>query len=219
MTTVDEKIEYLKGFISRNKFSTEAWNERGLNPSHPALCTALSTGFDGTAISLIEALQANSKKSELKSILYKSIADCKTLELDTEEKEFAVDLYTELSYVVEVDLRYRLSVFLYGHILTVLLLIAKFIKPERVHKIISQPCSKCNVSLEAHVLKVENGIPELDWVIGKCDSCNEYNLFSHGPNIKQLRYKNYIPVEHLSKDEFSYEQAVTRLEQIKYFRK
>lgn len=34
----------------------------------------------------------------------KSIADCRTLELDTEEKEFVVDLYTELSYVIGVIL-------------------------------------------------------------------------------------------------------------------
>jgi len=150
--------------------------------------------------------------------LYKSIADCRTLELDTEEKEFVVDLYTELSYVIGVDLRYRLSVFLYGHLLTILIVITKFFKPERVRKILSQRCTKCNVSLEAHVLKIDPDIPERDWVIGKCFNCNEYNLFSHGPTIKHIRYKNYAPVENLPMDEFSYEQAISRLEQIQYFR-
>jgi len=197
----------------------EAWNERGLNPSDPSLCSALSTGFNGTAMSLMEGLQSNNKKSQLKSILYKSIADCKTLELDTEEKEFAVDLYTELSYVVGVDLSYRLSVFLYGHLFTILNIITKFFKPERVRKIHRQRCTKCNEILEAHILKIDPEISERDWVIGKCSNCNEYNLFSHGPAIKHIRYRNYAPVERLPMDEFSHEQAISRLEQIQYFRK
>jgi hypothetical protein len=219
MTTVDEKIEYLKEFVTRNKFSTQAWNQRGLNPSDPALCESLTSGFNGTATSLIEALKSNSNKSGFKSILLRSIDNCKTLDLDTEEKEFAVDLYMELSYVVDVDLRFRLSVFLYGYFVTFLLFVVKFIKPERIRKVLSQPCTKCSTNLVAHVIKIEYGIPDRSWVIGRCYNCGEFNLFSHGPNIKILRYKTYEPVEYLQKDEFTYDQANTRLEQVKYFRK
>jgi hypothetical protein len=215
----DEKIEYLEEFFTRNKFSTQAWNERGLNPSDQPLCRTLTTGFNETALFLIQALQLNKRKSQLKSILLKSIDDCKTLGLDTEEKEFAVDLYMELSYVLEIDLRFRLSVFLYGYFLTFSLVFVKFIKPERVRKVLSQLCARCNTPLIAHVMKIEHGIPDRNWTIGKCNNCGEYNLFSHGPNIKLLRYKTYHPIEYLPKEEFTYDQAITRLEQIKYFKK
>jgi hypothetical protein len=47
----------------------------------------------------------------------------------------------------------------------------------------------------------------------------ELNLLSHGPDVKEVRFGNYQIVEHLPKDEYTYEQAQTRLEQIKIFRK
>jgi predicted ATP-dependent serine protease len=60
---------------------------------------------------------------------------------------------------------------------------------------------------------------ESDWIIGKCMTCNEYNFMESFSNAKKTSFSNFYPKENLSKEEFSEEQAKTRLEQVKYWRK
>jgi hypothetical protein len=84
---------------------------------------------------------------------------------------------------------------------------------------IKNPCNNCHTTLESHILQKENGIPSYSYHIVKCASCGGLNLLSPGPNIKQLKFGNYQLIETLSKDEFNDDQAMTRLEQIKLFRK
>src|SRR5258708_26982518 len=81
-----------------------------------------------------------------------------------------------------------------------------------------QPCTQCGKALEAHVIRREEGIPETSWFIVKCNHCGELNLLSHGPGIKETRFGNYQWVEQLRMSEYSYEQALVRLEQVKVFR-
>ena len=219
MKTTQDKIEALKEFIERDKFSWDAWNARGLNPSDHELCEYLKKVFNYNAQLLIEALQKNSSNWKLKRILKSRLTLCRPIDYDTEEREFISDLFFELSAIIEVDIRHTLNIWLYGRFLIYLTKIVKFFRPERILEVVSQSCTKCSNALEAHVLSKENGIPDRHWIIGKCKNCEEYNLFSHGPNIKRIRYKTFFPTDYLSKDEYTFQQAQERLEQIKYFRK
>jgi len=97
--------------------------------------------------------------------------------------------------------------------------IGKFLKPDKIVETLSQPCNKCETRLDTHIMSKEKGIPESSWLIVKCNNCGELNLLSFGPDIKELRFGNYQWVENLRMDEYTHGQALTRLEQIKYFRK
>ena len=86
-------------------------------------------------------------------------------------------------------------------------------------KILSQDCTKCKSKLETYIIRMQEGIPDYSWKIIQCDNCKEYNLLSTGPNIKELKFGNYKLIEQLSKQDFTEEEAVIRLNQIKVFRK
>lgn len=219
MQTGQNQVDKLLLFKQREKFSQAAWNDRGLNPSNTELCNQLTKLFDFCADNLIKAIGDKYSSRQLKSVLKSGLSNFNKLDYDTEEKEFICDLFHELATIVNVDFNDNLNKWLYGSTVTTLMKITKILKPEKNLKVLKQPCTKCETELETVILRMEEGIPDISWFVAKCNSCGELNLISPGPNVKETRFGNYQWVDTLSKDEYTYEQALTRLEQIKFFRK
>lgn len=219
MQTEQIQVDRLIEFKQRDKFSSTAWNDRGLNPSSDELCQQLKALFNSCADNLLEAINKKYSSRQLKKVLKNELSNFNKLEYDTEEKEFIVDLFHELSTIISIDFKDNLNKWMYGSILTTLLKINKVLRPEKIIETLRQPCTKCGTQLETHIMKKEKGIIETSWFIVKCNNCKEFNLLSHGPDVKETRFGNYQWVENLRMDEFTHEQALTRLEQIKFFRK
>lgn len=219
MPKEQEQIEKLTEFIKRDKFSTQAWNERGLNPSSNELCQFLASFFNFSADKLIEGVKARESARQLKSLLKSQLSNLDKSHYDTEEKEFISDLFEELAGIVEIDLTENLNKWLYGSVLTTIMQIQRAILPKKSKETVQQPCTQCGTLLETHIVQRKEGIPETSWFVVKCNKCGELNLLSHGPNIKEIRFGNYKVIDTLQMEEYNYEQALTRLEQIKYFRK
>lgn len=219
MQKENEIIDRLVAFKQRDKFSVKAWNDRGLHPSDDELCRNLTLLFNTTADNLMNAIHSNYSGRKLKATLEYELSKFNRLTYDREEKEFICDLFYELSMIVNINLKDNLNRWLYGNLLSTLLKIKNFISPERIIETIRQPCTNCGTQLESYVMKRERGIPEYGWYLVKCGNCKERNLLSCGTDIKILKFGNYEYVETLNKEEYTYEQALVRLEQIKYFRK
>jgi len=219
MQTEQAQIDKLIEFKQRDKFSATAWNDRGLNPSSNKLCQQLNKLFNSCADNLIEAISKKYSDRQIKTVLKNKLVSFNKHEYDTEEKEFIIDLFYELSTIVNIDFKDNLNKWMYGSILTILLKINKVLRPEKIVETLKQPCTKCGTLLETHIMKKEKGIVETSWFIVKCNNCKEFNLLSHGPDVKETRFGNYQWVENLQMNEFTHEQALTRLEQIKIFRK
>lgn len=219
MQKEEGQIEKLTAFIKRDKFSTQAWHERGLNPASDELCQFLASFFNVSADKLIEGVKAHDSARQLKSLLMSQLSNLDKSQYDTEEKEFISDLFQELAGIVEVDFTENLNKWLYGSVLTTLLKIQNVILPKKFIETFQQPCTQCGTLLETHIVQRKEGIPETSWLVAKCNKCGELNLLSHGPNIKEIRFGNYKVIDTLQMEEYNYEQALTRLEQIKYFRK
>lgn len=219
MSSENIQIEKLIAFKERDKFSTNAWNERGLNPSGTELCLQMADLFDFSVDELIRGINGGYSVRQLKSVLKSSLGRFNRLDYDTEEKEFICDLFQELALIVNVDFKGRLNIWLYGSGLNLLMNLFRYVNPVKIVKTFKQTCTKCGVPLVTHILKTKKGIPETSWLVAKCNNCGEPGLISAGPNVKELRFGNYQCVEMLQMDEYTYEQALIRLEQIKYFRK
>ena len=219
MKTEHSQVDNLLLFKQRDKFSLSAWNDRGLNPSSVELCDQLTKLFNSSADNLIKAISNQYSGKQLKLVLKSELDNFNNLDYDTEEKEFICDLFHELATIVNVDFNDSLNKWLYGSNLTSLMKIQKILKPEKIVQTLKQPCTKCGIQLETHILRKEEGIPETSWFVAKCNNCGELNLISPGPNVKETRFGNYQWVDTLGMDEYTYEQALARLEQIKFFRK
>jgi hypothetical protein len=219
MKTEQSQVDKLLLFKQRDKFSLSVWNDRGLNPSSVELCEQLTRLFNSSADNLIKAINNKCSEKQLKSVLKSELGNFNKFGYDTEEKEFICDLFHELATIVNVDFNDGLNKWLYGSTLTALMKIQKILKPEKIVKTLKQPCTKCETELETLILRMEEGIPDTSWFVAKCNNCGELNLISPGPNVKETRFGNYQWVDTLSKDEYTSEQALTRLEQIKLFRK
>jgi len=136
-------------------------------------------------------------------------------EYDTEEKEFICELFTELAGIVKVDINKELNIWLYGRLSVSAQKLLDLLNSERIIETIGQPCTKCNVTLETHIKIQQEGIPDHCWFVAKCDNCGEFNMLSLRPEIKELKFGNYKLIEMLNKDQYNYDQALSRLEQIK----
>jgi hypothetical protein len=214
-TTIDK----LTDFQNRDKFSVSAWNERGLNPSSDEMCRQLTYNFNTGADALIKAIENNASHKQLKTIMRSNLAVFNKREYDTEEKEFICSVFEELSWIAGVDFNDDLNKWLYGSALSTLIKFKNIFNPEKIAEELQQPCTNCNIQLKTQIIKKQLGIPETSWFIVKCDNCKELNLLTVGPDVKQLRFVNYKSIDTLSMNEYDYEQALTRLNQIKFFRK
>jgi hypothetical protein len=219
MQVENEQVALLQEFISREKFSNEAWNERGLNPSEPEMSSFLGSFFNDCATKLIGMIGSGTQKKLLKLFLKSSLRSLNRWDYDTEEKEFICDLFMELAHITGVDIRRLLNRWLYGYVLVFLMELVKWFRPEKVLERHKDNCSHCNAEMEVLVLKKGERITPRTWMIVQCGACNGYDLQSDQENSRLTRYVNCRLVEYLPKDEYSHEQALIRLEQVRYFRK
>jgi hypothetical protein len=220
MTDKQKTLDKLNAFRKLDKFSTSAWEKRGLNPSDSEMCNRLQNLFNDCADNLIEATNSDFKPRQLKSILKSWLDSVNSSNYDTEEREFICDYFDQLSKIVSVDFKDNLNSWLYGKVLNTLFKLTSFFKgQDKIIETLSQDCTKCGSKLETFITRKEKGIPDYNWTIIQCNNCNEFNLLSTGPNIKELRFGNYKSIEQLSKTEYTEEQAKARLEKIKFFRK
>lgn len=216
---MQSQIDKLLDFKQKDKFAIQSWEERGLNPSSDELSKKLTKLFNECASNLITSVNQNNSSRQLKSVLEKTLSNFNHLDYNTEEKEFICDIFHELSNIVNVDFKDNLSKWLYGEALTNLLKLQKITNPQNIIETQKQACTKCGIELETHIMRKEKGIPETSWLVAKCNNCDELNLLSHGPDIKEAKFGNYQWVDALRMDEYTFEQALTRLEQIKLLSK
>ena len=218
MTAYNDKIDALITFIQTDKFSSRAWEKRGLNPSDNEMCKFLQDTFNNIGEELKSALVADKKCNSLKSILKAGLKLFTKSDYDTEEKELICDTFNTLAKIVNVDFASTLNKWLYGPQLSSLFKIGKIFNPEKIVYTLQQPCVKCRTELETHIKKIKEGIPDTNWFVVKCNNCKELNLLTLEPNIGELKFGNYELVENLFKQDYTYEQAQMRLEQIKLYR-
>lgn len=217
---MNEILEKLSQFKQKDKFSDSEWDKRGLNPSDIELCSKMERLFNDCADSLINSVKNNKNKKANKKILKSGLQRFNKLDYDTEEREFICDYFFELSQIVDVDIKNNLNNWLYGYgINTIIKVLSAFKKPDKIIETLSQNCTKCNSKLETYILERQSDFPNTAFNIVKCKTCGEFNLIDQEPGIKRQKFGNYDWVEQLSKDEYNDEQAKTRLEQIKFFRK
>ena len=138
MNSEQNKVDLLTAFKLRDKFSDQAWNNRGLNPSSSEISSNLTRLFNLSADELIEAVQNNASEKQLKSLLKYQLSKFNKLDYDTEEKEFICDLFFELAKIVNIDFKDNLSSWLYGSALTTLIKIRAALNPRKIIETIYQ---------------------------------------------------------------------------------
>lgn len=203
-------VDKIYSFIQRDKFSKAEWNKRGLNSSSQELCARLTFYFNSSATQLVDAVKLNATTDQLVAIIHNSLFALNKNDYDTEEREFIGDLFFELAGNVDVDLGEVLDEWQHGS-----KVISLMNRNRNIIETLSQPCTRCETSLETYITKKENGIPDTDWFIVKCYNCNELNLLTLKPDILELRFGNYKEVAILRKAEYSHEQALAKLFELK----
>ena len=208
--TSKQKIDKLVAFKHRNKFSTQAWNERGLNSSSDDFCKRLTDFFNSCADKMIDGINNKLSDEQIEHLLETELIGLNKTGFDTEEKEFICELFYEMASFINVNINDVLEKWLYGYVLK---------QQEKILETIKQPCTKCEIELETHIKEKQEGILETGWLLAKCNNCGELNLLSNGNGIKRASFGNYQWLGTLRMDKYNYEQALTRLEQIKLLKK
>lgn len=219
MQSEKDVTERLTAFRNRDKFSYEAWQDRGLNPSNAELCSKLTTLFNQCTDALKDAVDQKVSDSQLKRIIKIHLSNFKKWDYDTEEREFICDLFLELASILKIDFSDEIDRWVYGWLLNSLMKIRAIFYPEQIVEIIGQNCQSCGRAIDTFIMEKEEDIPDAMWNIVQCGNCKDYSLVSYGPNVKAVKFGNYRPIEELSKEQYTKEQAEIRVEQLRYFRK
>ena len=216
---LDTKIDPLLLLKNKRKFASDEWLKRGLNPSNHQICDLLESNIDICIDQLVDSIQENKSQRELKKVLSINLKKLGP-DLDTEEKEFAADLYFQISKILDIDFKSQLNKWLHGSILMTLIKITELFRgKEKVIETIENNCTKCNAKLDTFILEKMDANIQNDYNIVKCNNCAEYNLLDNGQGNKRIQFGNYELVEQLSKNAYNQEDAEIRLKQIKVFRK
>lgn len=125
MKSKEDRGIQLSNFIQKDKFSKEVWNDRGLLASETELSNLLNNTLNNCGQILIQLVNNDGTKKELKKALKIVFLKLKNVRLDTEEKAMVGDYLFELSEIVEVDFTNNLNQWLYGRFLS---LIVRFLK-------------------------------------------------------------------------------------------
>jgi hypothetical protein len=196
----------LNEFISTDKFSDEIWKSRGLNSSGIEMSNRLNIFFNQCANDLLK-----SKKENYKDCLNAHLKQIDSFDYDTEEKEFITDYFFELSEICSINFKEDLMKWMYGKEISELLKSKKSTTGE----IISNSCTNCNGALNTEIIERQKGIPDFAYTVIKCKDCFELNMIELGPEIKQFSFGNYMVEIQLPKSEYSREQALEKLKQLK----
>lgn len=219
MKPEQNKVDQLTAFRQRNKFSEEAWNNRGLYPPGSELSATLTDHFNRCADTLIDAVWNNASENQPKTILQSQLSSFNPQDYDTEEREFICELFFELSQILNIDFADNAMEWLYGSDIANSMKGYATKNPPTVVETLHHTCLSCGTALDTFIMRKEEGIPDFSWNIIQCKNCKDYLLVSFQPNVKEVRHDSYIFVEQLPKEEFTKEQAETKLEQVRQRRK
>jgi hypothetical protein len=219
MTSEQNKVDQLTAFRDRDKFSDNAWNNRGLYPPDSEISLTLTSLFNSCADILIDAVQKNSSQKALESLLQSQLSKFNQLDYDTEEKEFICELFFELSQILNIEFADNAMTWLYGSEIAQSMREQIEMNPPTVLDTIHQTCPSCAKALDTFIMRRQEGIPDFSWNIIQCKNCKDYSIVSFGPNVMEVRPDNYIFVEQLPKSEYTKEQAENRLEQVRHLGK
>lgn len=198
--------EKLHKFISLDKFSDDVWESRGLNSSGIEISTRLNDFFNQCANRLL-----TSNKEDYKKCLHHHQKKINSVDYDTEEREYIVHYFFILSEICSIDFKEALVTWMYGEG------VFDQAKPQKrlLVEIIANSCTNCDGALDTEIVERQKGIPDFAYTIVKCKDCEELNMIDLGPEIKQYSFGNYTVEAQLPKTEYSWEQALEELNQMK----
>ena len=219
---MNNRILALEKLKSKEKFSSEEWENRGLNPSEKSLCIKLENSFNDLLSNLISTNISKKSDKEIENIFESYFKEIKSDELDTEEREFVVDYFAEIAKILSIrSINEKLNFWTYGiedyhHDEAERKASDKILAEERKrHEILSIECQKCKTQLETFILERDNDIPSFEFDIIKCVKCSELNILDKGSGIKKYRFLNYELIEELPKEKYDLPKALQKLEQLK----
>jgi hypothetical protein len=214
----EQILSQLNEFKNKGKFIASEWGKRGLNPSDSEMCNRLESFFNHLAEILINFVNDDSPKKILKKGLKNNLSQLNREKYDTEEREFIVEYFFELSQILKIDFK-ELNNWLYGFPLNSLLKMRTILNKEpKILETLSQNCTKCNSSLVTYIIQKEEGLQNGTFNIVRCISCGEVNLIEIESGIKEYRFGNYDVLERINKKEINLEELKNALQKLNIHR-
>jgi Domain of unknown function (DUF4844) len=214
----DKKIELLKKMKVEKILSEGFWLTCNYDYGDTLTVEKMKKNFSNCVDDLIKPIENNSSTKQIRSIIKRNLFLLNRYDFDTKDAEHIAETYFEIGEIVGVDVRF-IDRWVYGFFIYTLIQLQRLRNKEKIIETLSQQCLDCKTPLQTFILKKDFNIKSSKYVIIRCNHCNGYNLLSLGDSIKHLRFGNYKFEEKLYTNEYSYEQALQRLEQIRHFRK
>lgn len=114
MAIEKETLNKLIVLRERKKFTHPEWEQRGLNPSDPAIIEAMTRLTNVCLDELLADVRSDAPEEQMKGTLIKGLERFNTTYYDTEEKEFIGDEFYKIGQVVGINMGESLNYWMYG---------------------------------------------------------------------------------------------------------
>jgi hypothetical protein len=109
----EDLLNQLKELRQKDKFADEEWEERGLNPSEAYVIERMDTALNTCIDDIIDHYSSGKRDNDLKTRLEIGLSKLSRTKFDTEEREFIVDYFYELSTIIGVNFNDSLNLWMY----------------------------------------------------------------------------------------------------------
>jgi hypothetical protein len=109
-----EILKKLQEFLKRDKFNKKLFEKRGLNPSPKETINLMEEAINECIKELVELSKQDKPDKFLKRKLIKYLNSLDKSNFDTEEKEFLLDYFDELSKIIQINIDKELDGWIYG---------------------------------------------------------------------------------------------------------
>lgn len=155
---------------------------------------------------LIDQLQTATTTKKSKEFLIRSLGQVdKDIFSDTEEREGIVDIFSEFSSIVGVNISKEINYWMYGKVLGSAANLLGMLK-QKSGPILKESCRNCNTELQLVVDSQNSSVPD-HWEIVSCNNCKSRNLFNMDCNAAEVSYINCLHSQTLMQSDYSREQA------------
>jgi hypothetical protein len=210
----NQAVNRLVALRQNKKFTKAEWNERGLNPSSPAIIQSMTLGVNQCLDRLLETHRVNPSKPALTQVLVEGLTLLNRDDYDTEEREWMVDSFAEIAEILSIDIDDELNIWLYGKALAAAM--KQTSKPAPVLRTESVNCPNCQETLSVKVTEF-NPDPNSTgtYFIARCNRCSELSLVPSSPGAKRLTTENFVGLKPLSWAKYTEAQALEALADFK----
>lgn len=215
----EEIIERLTKYRQKEKIISSRWGFFDFEELDKEVCLSIEKTINDFTDAMIDLVNKHANTREIKKEIKKRLSVIKKKPFIQNEPYITSECLKQVCRILSVNFDNTLERWGFGWNVFFLYKVKRAIGRFGVKEIKQYICCNCDFLLEVIVYRRTSEFIEPCYDIIRCKLCKEFNLVDEIPNFKVAGLTGMAWIEQLPKKDYTYEEALVRLEQLRFFRK